>query len=222
MSTKLDLKGYKALLFALVTILTAFPVLHDFAYVGIITGLVLIGVLLAAVRAVANRRRQIVICGILGATATIGFFGDLLGSGPGFGLIAKLGYGLFFLYVGIIIMLNIMLQIRQVTADLIYGSINVYLLVGLAFAFLHALIEFIHPGSISGLESLSIEDTTVMPFIYYSFVTMTTLGYGDLSPVTGPAASAAYVEAIFGQLYIAIMIARLMGLYVANESSQGE
>jgi len=94
--------------------------------------------------------------------------------------------------------------------------------VGLAFAFLHALIEFIQPGSISGLESLSMGNTTVMPFVYYSFVTMTTLGYGDLSPVTGLAASAAYVEAIFGQLYIAIMIARLMGLYVANESSQAE
>ena len=65
-------------------------------------------------------------------------------------------------------------------------------------------------------------DASIMPFVFYSFVTMTTLGYGDLSPVTGPAATLAYVQAIFGQLYIAIMIARLMGLYVVHESNQDQ
>ena len=63
-------------------------------------------------------------------------------------------------------------------------------------------------------------EESIMPYVYDSFVTMTTLGYGDVSAITGPAATIAYVEAIFGQLYIAIMIARLMGLYVAHESNQ--
>jgi hypothetical protein len=133
---------------------------------------------------------------------------------------AMLGFGLFFMAVGVIIMTNIMLHIDHITAELIYGSINVYLLVGLSFAFLHALVEFIQPGSISDLASLSMGEESIMPYVYYSFVTMTTLGYGDVSPVTGPAATIAYIEAIFGQLYIAIMIARLMGLYVAHESNQ--
>ena len=64
------------------------------------------------------------------------------------------------------------------------------------------------------------EHETAFSPMYYSIVTLTTLGYGDVSPITGPAATIAYVEAIFGQLYIAIMIARLMGLYVAHESNQ--
>ena len=222
MATRLEFKGYKALLYALIIILLAFPVLQDFTYVGLVTGVVLVGVLLVAVRAVAKRRWQIVISGILGTAATIGYFGNLLGLGAGFEPVGMLGFGLFFLTVGIIIITDIMLHIRHVTSELIYGSISVYLLVGLAFAFMHALVEFIQPGSISGLESLSMGDTSVMPFIYYSFVTMTTLGYGDLSPVTGPAASLAYVQAVFGQLYIAITIARLMALYVANETDQGQ
>ena len=220
MTFKFEFKGYKALMYALLVILLAFPALEDFTYVGIIIGLVLIGVLLIAVRAVANQHRQIVISGILGTAAVIGYFGNLFGLGVSFELLGMLGFGLFFLAVGIIIMTNIMLHIRQVTAELIYGSINVYLLVGISFAFTHAVVEIIQPGSISGLESLSMGDDSIMPYVYYSFVTMTTLGYGDMSPVTGPAASLAYIQAVFGQLYIAILVARLMGLYIAHETNQ--
>jgi len=222
LAAKLKLKGYGTLLYALVIILLVFPTLQDFTYVEFIIGVVLVGVLLVAVRAIANRRRQVLISGFLGAAASIGYFGNLTGFGATFKLMGLLGFGLFFMFVGLIIMTNIMLRIRHVTSELIYGSISVYLLMGLAFAFMHALIELIQPGSISGLESLSMGTTSIMPFVYYSFVTITTLGYGDISPVTGPAASLAYVEAIFGQLYIAIMIARLMGLYVASETSQGK
>ena len=56
--------------------------------------------------------------------------------------------------------------------------------------------------------------------LYFSIVTYTTLGYGDISPVTGPAASLAYIQAIFRQFYVAIMVARVMGLYVANEANR--
>ena len=119
MAAKLEFTGYKALLFALVIILLVFPTLQDFVYVEFIIGVVLIGVLLVAVRAVANRRRQVMISGFLGAAASIGYFGGLLGFDTGFELIAKLGYGLFFLYVGLIIMMNIMLHIRHVTSELI-------------------------------------------------------------------------------------------------------
>ena len=220
MRFNLEFKGYKVLLYALLITLLAFPILENFTYIRPIVGLLLISVLLAAVRAVANRRQQIWVSGVLGTMSIIGYFGNLFGFGVWFEALGMLGFGLFFLVVGIIIMAHIMLHIRRVTEELIYGSINVYLLVGLSFAFIHALIEFIQPGSIVGMDALLMGDASIMPFLYYSFVTMTTLGYGDVSPVTGPAATLAYVQAVFGQLYIAIMIARLVGLYVAHESNQ--
>ena len=215
---KLEFKGYKTLLYALLAILLAFPALQDFKHTGMTIGVVLIGVLLVAVRAVANRRHQFVISGFLGTVSVVGYFGNLYGLGFGFEFMSLLGYGTFFLVVGIIIMKSIMLHIQKVTAELIYGSINVYLLVGISFAFTHAVVELLQPGSITGLESLSMGEGSIMPYVYYSFVTMTTLGYGDMSPVTGPAASLAYIQAIFGQFYIAILVARLMGLYVAHET----
>ena len=220
LSFNLEFKGYKVLLYALLITLLAFPILEDFKYISFVVGLLFIAVLLAAVRAVAKLRKQILISSIFGIVSVVGYFGNLFGLSPWFEALGMLGFGLFFMTVGLIIMANIMLHIRHVTDELIYGSINVYLLIGLSFAFIHALIEFMQPGSIVGLNELSMSDASIMPYLYYSFVTMTTLGYGDLSPVTGPAATLAYVEAIFGQLYIAIMIARLMGLYVAHESNQ--
>ncbi len=220
MRFNLEFKGYKVLLYALLITLLAFPILEGFTYIGIVVGFLLIGVLLAAVRAVAKLRDQVLFSSLFGIVSVVGYFGDLFGFSPWFKAMGMIGFGLFFMTVGIIIVTNIMLKIRHVTDELIYASINVYLLVGLSFAFIHALVEFMQPGSIVGLDALSMGDASILPFVYYSFVTMTTLGYGDLSPVTGPAATLAYVQAIFGQLYIAIMIARLMGLYVVHESNQ--
>ena len=220
MAFKFEFKGYKALLIALVITLLAFPILEGFAYIRTIIGILLVVVLLIAVRTVANLRRQILISSVLGVVGIIGYFGDLLGYGTWFEGTGMLGFALFFLTVGIIVLRNIMLHIRHVTAELIYGAINVYLLIGLSFTFMLALLELIQPGSITGVDSLSVADNSVMPFLYFSFVTMTTLGYGDMSPATGPAASLVYVEAIIGQLYVAIMIARLVGLYIAHESDR--
>ena len=222
MTFKLEFKGYKALLYALTITLLAFPVLDSFTYIRTIIGILFVGVLLVAVRAVANLRKLVLLSSVLGVVGIIGYFGDLLGYGAWFKGTGMLGFGLFFITVGIIILKNIMLHIRRVTAELIYGAINVYLLIGLSFAFILALVEFIQPGSITGLESLSVSDDSIIPFLYFSFVTMTTLGYGDISPTTGPAASLVYVEAIVGQLYVAIMIARLVGLYVAHESDHDQ
>ena len=222
MRFNLEFKGYKVLLYALLITLLAFPILEEFKYISFVVGLLFIGVLLVAVRAVAKLRRQILLSSILGIVSVVGYFGNLFGFGPWFEAIGALGFGLFFMTVAFIIVANIALHVRQVTDELIYGAINVYLLIGLSFAFIHALVEFMQPGSIVGLDALSMSDASIMPFVYYSFVTMTTLGYGDLSPVTGPATTLAYFQAIFGQLYIAIMIARLMGLYVVHESNQNE
>jgi len=222
LSFNLEFKGYKILLYALLITLLAFPILENFKYISLVVGLLFIGVLLAAVRAVAKLREHVLLSSIFGIVSVVGYFGNMFGFSPWFGVLGKLGFGLFFMTVGLIIMSNIMLHLRHVTDELIYGAINVYLLIGLSFAFIHSLVEIMQPGSIVGLDALSMSEASIMPFVYYSFVTMTTLGYGDLSPVTGPAVTLAYVQAIFGQLYIAIMIARLMGLYVVHESNQDQ
>jgi hypothetical protein len=58
-------------------------------------------------------------------------------------------------------------------------------------------------------------------YLYYSFITLSTLGYGDITPANGPAQALAYTEALVGQLYLTILVARLVGLYIANAGSDG-
>jgi voltage-gated potassium channel len=57
-------------------------------------------------------------------------------------------------------------------------------------------------------------------FTYYSFVTLTTLGYGDITPVTDPARSLSLLEAVMGQLYLAVLVARLVGIHIAQSNEK--
>ena len=90
--------------------------------------------------------------------------------------------------------------------DRIFGAASIYLLLGVMFASIYGFIETVHPGAFGGLDPAQNLRAEMM---YFSFVTLTTLGYGDVSPVAPFARSLAIVEAVIGVLYIAIVIARL-------------
>ena len=85
----------------------------------------------------------------------------------------------------------------------------VYLLLGVVWQDFYVLLDIVVPGSFN--SSL----LTEKDFLYFSFITLSTLGYGDITPVIGPARALAYTEALIGQLYLTILVARLVGLYIA-------
>ncbi len=101
----------------------------------------------------------------------------------------------------------------RVTGETLWAAVNVYVLFGMMFAFLYSAVIVLEPGAFGGgiLENENQELTQSM--VYYSFVTMTTLGYGDITPKIHAAATLAYVQALIGQLYVAILIARLVSMY---------
>lgn len=108
---------------------------------------------------------------------------------------------------------------QDVSADTISGGISVYLLMAVVWALLYQLVELSEPGSFRMLDpnaSPSLRDV-----LYFSVVTMTTLGYGDITPLSSGARSLASGEAVFGQLFVAIFIARLVGLYAAQQHGRG-
>src|SRR5512143_2830990 len=99
-----------------------------------------------------------------------------------------------------------------VTGHRIQGGIAGYVLLGLAWAQSYALLEMLHPGSFSGAIDAAAGHRS---FVYFSFVTLTTVGYGDILPVHPAARSLAMLEAVTGPLYIAILLARLVSLAMA-------
>ena len=99
-----------------------------------------------------------------------------------------------------------------VTHHRIQGAVAVLLLLGLVWANAYELLHLIHPDAFSGAAGNA---PGLQTWIYYSFVTLTTMGYGDITPVHPIARSLAISEAVTGQLYIAVTLARLMALHVS-------
>jgi uncharacterized membrane protein len=81
------------------------------------------------------------------------------------------------------------------------------------------LVDVVSPGSFAGLSPQDGRGWD-SAWLYFSFVTMTTLGYGDISPVTATARALAYSQAVFGQFYIAVLVAGLVGAYIARRQSE--
>jgi Ion channel len=99
-----------------------------------------------------------------------------------------------------------------ITFHRIQGAVAAYLLLGVIWAHAYSLLAILRPGAFSGPV-----DTADGPraLLYFSFVTLTTVGYGDVLPVHPVARSLAVLEAVVGPLYLAILVARLVSLAVA-------
>jgi hypothetical protein len=96
----------------------------------------------------------------------------------------------------------------RVDGERICAALCVYLLGGVAFGGVFAAIEAFASGSFS-----HVEDDGIGSAVYFSFITLTSVGYGDIAPATPAARALAILEAVFGQLYLAVLIARLVSLY---------
>jgi hypothetical protein len=134
--------------------------------------------------------------------------------------IGLIGESLFLFLVGLAI-LGDLFRARKVTGDSLAGAVCVYLLIGLIWTYLYLIIEIFIPGSFSFTQGDARTQMWVSsefyPFYYFSLVTMTTVGYGDLLPVSTAARSLATMEGILGQIYLTILVARLVGMYLVNQ-----
>ena len=133
---------------------------------------------------------------------------------------------LVFLGLVVKVMLDHVMAQRAVSSDLIRAGLVVYLLVGIWFADVYALFEFLAPGSFNGDIAATVSAggegggrIHSTRFTYYSLVTLTTLGYGDITPASTLARSFSAVEAIIGPVFLAVFIGRLVGVQVAQGSN---
>jgi hypothetical protein len=108
--------------------------------------------------------------------------------------------------------LRFALRGRAVGSEQIYAALSAYLLAGLFFGVLYWVIEQAAPGSLSN-GGASTEPLRVTTAIYFSFVTLASLGYGDILPLSDPARGLAMVQVVGGQLYLAVMVARLVSAW---------
>ncbi len=118
------------------------------------------------------------------------------------------------------VVLRFLFTRQRATSDTICAAICVYLLLAVVWANVFSLIEALQPGSFRGVIA---EDAETSAFsLYFSLVTLSTLGYGDIVPASPTARTFAAIEAIMGQLYLAVLVARLVGLQIAQSIRSGD
>ncbi|MGI9390099.1 MAG: ion channel [Boseongicola sp.] len=208
------------LLLALIVFLVGIPIADDFGVIGqplvrtvAFSALLGIGVLsLKGSGRPFTLAMALVIAGItvnIAATHT-----------PSFGLT----YVSFVFIIGFLL-IAVFFTFKQVATDIeisanrIIGAIAVYLLLGVLWAVAYTLVELTWPGSIKGFD-VGGNSRWNSEWLYFSFVTMTTLGYGDIAPVSAIARALAYMQAVFGQFYIAILVAGLVGAFISHRDRQ--
>lgn len=210
-------RAYQLLFFTLLfsgVLLVAFdgvPLLR--AAAEIFTGLVLIS---AALVASLGTRRFVLILGF-GAVMFVSHVANVLFDLGEFEVVARGLIVAFILVLTVVLARDVFIRRETVDAQVVYGAMSLYLLIGLTFGFAYAVSELLDAGSIKGLG-----DTNggLFEFFYFSIVTLTTLGYGDMSPVTPATRGLVMVEALLGQIYLAVAIARVVSMYGRNRTME--
>ncbi len=110
---------------------------------------------------------------------------------------------------------------KKVDSSLICAALSLYLLIGMLWGLIYEVLEFLAPGSFAGDLLKNTQSALEMRqhFQYLSFVTLTTLGYGDILPQTPGASALCHTEAIVGQIFLAVLVARLVGIQVSQQFS---
>ncbi len=110
---------------------------------------------------------------------------------------------------------------NDISLNRIVGAVCVYLLLGVMWSIAYNVLEYLQPDSFKGLTEL-VSPVWNPDWIYFSFVTITTLGYGDITPLTQTARSLAVAEAIVGQFYIAVLVAGLVSAYISSKRDSND
>jgi hypothetical protein len=122
----------------------------------------------------------------------------------------------FFSVVGATLVGHLFGPHDRISSDTLFGAISVYLILGIVWAYGYAILEAAAPGSFTFGAQRVLTEARFDRFLGFSFTTLTTLGYGNVSPATPKADALSTMEAIVGQCYLAIVIARLVALQIAQ------
>ena len=208
-------RRFLILLVLIMSLLVLAPFLDDFIETRILMDAFLTAIFFAIIFAVKSKRSHVIIASFLALPLIISIWSFYFVELTSISLLTRIFGALFFGYA-VINILRIVVQSEEVTKETIYAAIVAYMLMALMWAFLYMILELLVPGSFSFPEKAFRAET--MRFKYFSFVTITTLGYGDIAPLTNKASALVMLEALFGQIYLVVLVAWLVGMHVSRRS----
>jgi hypothetical protein len=218
-----DPRSHLYLLVSLLLIFVISPFVVPFYYGPTILNVIAALVLLSATYAV-SRRRGFLIFALSLSIFSIGMTFWLAASPTRRSIVISHGSLVVLVLFFATAILSYVLGSGKVTWDKIYGAVCAYLLLGYAWTFAYSVIEAVQPGSFTSSTSPMPADVVgrVMQFRYFSFVTLATVGYGDIVPHTPAARTLALLEAMLGQFYLVALVGRLVGLHIVHGNPDRE
>ena len=204
-------------LLVLLVFVVPFSVAPNSLYARLMREVLMALILVTGVAAVSDRRLQFFVIALVAVAAIlVRWAGWLFAPAYAPGLLdetALISLGLLGVVIGIKVF-----GPGTVTSDRVLGAVALYILIGVVWAEADQLVSIHVPGAYTGIPNTgTVSDHSV--WLYFSFVTLTTVGYGDITPVAHPARALAILEALIGQLYPAIVLARLVSLRAAGGGS---
>ena len=207
------------LLMALLLVFLCNAFFHDES-LQFMLNLMFIVLIVASLLTITQERARLVLpCVLFGLSIALVMISGGISSFSHDVRIIQLGLVISFLLLITGTTLQSTLRFEKVTSNTLYGAVCSYLLIGLTFTYLFLLIYELDPNSFRFLFPNEISQLP-QNFTYYSFVTLTTLGYGDILPVSIPAKTFAWFEAVIGQVYLTILIAQLVGLFIVHKQKK--
>ena len=191
------------------------PFLDHFLETKILMDIFLTVLFFSIIFAIRSKRSHLIIASILVLPLVLSTWSYYFYYSTQLSLLTRIFGALFFGYA-VIIILQMIARSTEITRETIFAAIVAYLLIALMWAFIYMILEMVVPGSFS-FPDKSIRAET-MHFEYFSFVTITTLGYGDVIPLTNRASALALLEALIGQIYLVVLVAWLVGMYVSSRA----
>ncbi len=198
------------IIFAIILVLLVNPFIRPLGLIGHLFSTLLLSMIpLASAYALTEDRKKAIIVLLIAAPFVI-----LDGLNVFFTnrplMIVAYSFGTILYFYIVILLVKNLLSIRVITADLIFCAISIYLLIGVMWAGIYIVLDGISPGSFSETTDL----------LYFSFVTLTTVGFGDVAPLSVLSRRLAVFEAAMGNVYMAVIIAMIVGRYMQMQVEQ--
>jgi hypothetical protein len=214
--------GFTILLTCMFCLIVVLPFFEGYLLAITMLGVVTSAIVVAAIYAGARHGRELIFGLALAFPPLLGRWLPWYQTNRRFFLIITIATALFIAYSTVLVIVRTA-QAKRVTPDTVAGALCGYMLIGMSFALAYSIIEFELPNSFrfpprvfASPKYTFVIQSEVLRLVYYSFVTLTTTGYGDITATSPPSRALTVLEAITGQMYIVVLVARLVALEIVH------
>ena len=218
---------HRTLFLAILAIIFVAVLVPDGVFGGHLYDFMVAAVFLAALAVTSRSRRQAFLALAVGVPAVVARLGfSFVDDTPATNGAVLLLNAIFLAYL-IWSFLRDLIVFDRETSERVFAALTAYICIGLLFTLIYAHVHYRDPTAFRIPDELQTtardsESRYVPAFTYFSFVTLTTLGYGDFVPLSEEARTLAWLEAIIGQLYLAVMVGGLVGVFFAEATKQAD